>query len=58
MSEAASAADSWGNGRRLSPPRKGQKHTVSAKEQRAIAGVIEGWLKTLPAKPAGHSAQR
>ena len=28
------------------------------KNSDAIAGVIEGWLKTLPAKPAGRSAQR
>jgi hypothetical protein len=28
------------------------------KNSDAIAGVIDGWLKTLPAKPAGRSAQR
>jgi hypothetical protein len=28
------------------------------KNSDAIAGVIEGWLKTLPVKPASRSAQR
>jgi hypothetical protein len=28
------------------------------KNSDAIAGVIEGWLKTLPVKPTGRSAQR
>ena len=28
------------------------------KNSDAIAGVIDGWLKTLPVKPANRSAQR